>query len=50
MVGYLLVCFAFVLAICAALRGWASGAWASVELGWLALALYFLSLLLRGGG
>lgn len=51
MLNLVLLVFAFVLAVVEAFRaGWAPGAWPIPHLGWLALALYLLTLILGGAG
>jgi hypothetical protein len=49
MLGLILLIFAFVLAVVQAFRPW-SPPFPVPHLGWLALALYFLMLILRSGG
>ena len=49
MIGTILLVFAFVLSLIEAGRGWL-GTWPAPHLGWLAVALYFLALVLQGTG
>lgn len=49
MISLILLIFGFVLAVVQAFRG-ASPPWPVPHLGWLAVALYFLSLILAAAG
>ncbi|HEY2538211.1 MAG TPA: hypothetical protein VGI28_01735 [Stellaceae bacterium] len=49
MISLILLIFAFVLAICQAFRPWTQP-WPIPHLGWLAVALYLLTLILGGAG
>lgn len=50
MLSLILLIFAFVLALIQAFRGWTPAGWPVPHLGWLALALYLLTLILGGAG
>lgn len=49
MLSLILLIFAFVLAVLAACRPWLSS-WPAPHLGWVAIALYLLTLILGGAG
>jgi hypothetical protein len=49
MLGLILLIFAFVLALIEAFQPWLRP-WARPHLGWLAIALYLLTLILAGAG
>lgn len=47
MLPLILLIFAFVLSLLQAMRPWIQPAWPVPHLGWLAVALYLLTLILR---
>lgn len=48
MLTLILLIFAFVFAVIEAFRGWTPQPWGLPHLGWLAVALYLLTLILQG--